>query len=196
MLFKEAYHDHSSQYLIGSSIYTFTPTSAQSVGEGQRQVLDVYYVKLMQKFMTFISASNLPHFCGNPQFLFSLEISVLGFPTSGKKSSKKIFFPWKKKQLFRVTIFRKQNGGWTHLRKKNKNFFRRKWRPSSSAQGEQEKWHSNLSCARRIRKAETSLKPPSSIFLPIRSVCIGMIGSLIVIVRVRQISNSDYTSTI
>ena len=39
------------------------------------------------------SASNLPHFCGNPQFLFSLEISVLGFPTSGKKILKKnIFF--------------------------------------------------------------------------------------------------------
>ena len=51
-----------------------------------------------------------------------------------------------------------------------------------------------LSWARRIRKAETSLKPPSSIFSPIRSVCIGMIGSLNV--RVRQISNSDYTSTI
>ena len=54
MLFKEAYHDHSSQYLIGSSIYTFTPTSAQTVGEGQRQVLDVYFVKLMQKFIIFI----------------------------------------------------------------------------------------------------------------------------------------------
>ena len=53
MLFKEAYHDHSSQYLIGSSIYTFTPTSAQTVGEGQRQVLDVYY-KLVQKFIIFI----------------------------------------------------------------------------------------------------------------------------------------------
>ena len=53
-----------------------------------------------------------------------------------------------------------------------------------------------LSCARRIRKAETSLKPPSSIFSPIRSVCIGMIGSLNKTVRVRQISNSDYTSTI
>ena len=33
---------------------------------------------------------------------------------------KKIFFREKKK--FRVTIFRKQNGGWTHLRKKNKIF--------------------------------------------------------------------------
>ena len=114
-----------------------------------------------------------------------------------KNPQKKFFFVKnffsvkKKKKLFRVTIFRKQNGGWTHLRKKNKIFFRRKWRPSSSAQGEQEKWHSNLSCARRIRKAETSLKSPSSIFLPIRSVCIGIIGSLIVIVRVRQISNSD-----
>ena len=51
------------------------------------------------------------------------------------------------------------------------------------------------SWARRIRKAVTSLKPPSSIFSPIRSVCIGMIGSLNVTVRVRQISNSDYTST-
>ena len=46
MLFKEAYHDHSIQYLIGSSIYNFTPTSAQTVGEGQRQFLDVHYVKL------------------------------------------------------------------------------------------------------------------------------------------------------
>ena len=65
MLFKEAYHDHSSQYLIGSSIYTFTPTSAQTVGEGQRQFSDVHSVKLtlavnsvllnsMQKFITFI----------------------------------------------------------------------------------------------------------------------------------------------
>ena len=54
-------------------------------------------------FLQFYSASNLPHFCGNPQFLFSLEISVLGFPTSGKKILKKKFcslkiFPWKKKQ--------------------------------------------------------------------------------------------------
>ena len=65
MLFKEAHHDHLSQYLIGSSIYTFTPTSTQTVGEGQRQFLDVPYVKLtlavnsvllssMQKFITFI----------------------------------------------------------------------------------------------------------------------------------------------
>ena len=57
------------------------------------------------ELLLIISASNLPHFCGNPQFSFSLEISVelLGFPTSGKKSSKKfffllkIFFLWKKK---------------------------------------------------------------------------------------------------
>ena len=55
----------SSHYLIGSSIYTFTPTSTQTVGEGQSQFLDVPYVKLtlavnsvllssMQKFITFI----------------------------------------------------------------------------------------------------------------------------------------------
>ena len=65
MLFKEACHDHSSQYLTGSSIYTFTPTSTQTVGKGQRQFLDVPYVKLtfavnsillnsMQKLITFI----------------------------------------------------------------------------------------------------------------------------------------------
>ena len=36
-------------------------------------------------------------------------------------------------------IFRKQNGGWTHLCKKNKKSCRREWRPNSSAQGEQEK---------------------------------------------------------
>ena len=65
----------------------------------------------------FNSASNLPHFCGNLQFLFSPEISVLGFPTSGKKILKKKFFfvknffSVKKKQLFPVTIFPKQNGG-------------------------------------------------------------------------------------
>ena len=45
MLFKEAYHDHSSQYM-GSEIYTFTSTSIETVGEGQRQFLDVPYVKL------------------------------------------------------------------------------------------------------------------------------------------------------
>ena len=65
MLFKEAYHDHSSQYLIRSSIYTFTATPTETVGEGPRQFLDVPYVKLtfavnsvllnsMQKFITFI----------------------------------------------------------------------------------------------------------------------------------------------
>ena len=126
------------------------------------------------------------------------------FSNLRKKILKKIFFFFKnffsvkkKKQLFRVTIFRKQNGGWTHLRKKNKKFFRRKWRPSSSAQGEQEKWHSNSSCARRIRKAETSLKPPSLIFLPIRSVCIGMIGSLNMWQwEWDRSQKSDYTSTI
>ena len=45
MLFKEVYHDHSSQY-TGSQIYTFTSTSTETVGEGQRQFLDVPYVKL------------------------------------------------------------------------------------------------------------------------------------------------------
>ena len=64
MLFKEAHHDHSSQYLIESWIYTFTSTSTQTVGEGHRQFLDVPYMKLtlamnpvslnsMQKFITF-----------------------------------------------------------------------------------------------------------------------------------------------
>ena len=45
MLFKEAHHDHISQYLMGSSIYTFISTSTQTVGEGQIQFLDVPYVK-------------------------------------------------------------------------------------------------------------------------------------------------------
>ena len=76
------------------------------------------------------------------------------FSNFRKKNPQKNFFSFffsvKKKtnkKLFRVTIFRKQNGGWTHLCKKNKKFFRRKWRPSSSAQGEQEKWQSNSSRA-------------------------------------------------
>ena len=62
MLFKEAYHDHSSQYM-GSQIYTFTSTSTETVGEGQRQFLDAPCVKLtlamdsvllnsMRKFIT------------------------------------------------------------------------------------------------------------------------------------------------
>ena len=46
MLFKEAYHDHSSQYMMGSQIYIFTSTSTETVGEGQRQILGVPYVKL------------------------------------------------------------------------------------------------------------------------------------------------------
>ena len=45
MLFKELYHDHSSQYM-GSQIYTFTSTSTETVGEGQIQFLDVPYIKL------------------------------------------------------------------------------------------------------------------------------------------------------
>ena len=45
MLFKEAYHDHSSQYM-GSQIYTFTSTFIETVDEGERQFLDVPYVKL------------------------------------------------------------------------------------------------------------------------------------------------------
>ena len=45
MLFKEAHHDHLSQYLMGSQIYTFISTSTQTVGEGQRQFLDVPYAK-------------------------------------------------------------------------------------------------------------------------------------------------------
>ena len=67
MLFKEAYHDHSSQYM-GSQIYTFTSTSTETVGEGQRQFLYVPYVKLtlamdsvllnsMQKFITLKKAN-------------------------------------------------------------------------------------------------------------------------------------------
>ena len=62
MLLKEAYHDHSSQYM-GSQIYIFISASTETVGEGQRQFLDVPYVKLtlamdsvllnsMQKFIT------------------------------------------------------------------------------------------------------------------------------------------------
>ena len=38
------------------------------------------------------SASISPHFCGNPQFLFSLEILARGFLTSGKKSASNFFF--------------------------------------------------------------------------------------------------------
>ena len=67
MLFKEAYHAHSSQYM-GSQIYTFTSTSTETVGEGQRQFLDVPYVKLtlamdsvllnsMRKFITLKKAN-------------------------------------------------------------------------------------------------------------------------------------------
>ena len=67
MLFKETYHDHSSQYM-GSQIYTFTSTSTETVGEGQIQFLDVPYVKLalamdsvlpnsMQKFITLKKAN-------------------------------------------------------------------------------------------------------------------------------------------
>ena len=47
------------------------------------------------------------------------------------------------KKLLLVTIFRKQNGGWTHLRKKIKENCRRKWRLNSSAQGEHEKKKEN-----------------------------------------------------
>ena len=79
-------------------------------------------------FFDILSASNLPHFCGNPQFLFSLEISVLGFPTSGKKILKKIFFSLK-------IFFREK--------KKQKpvpcnDFPQTKWRLNSPAQEEQE----------------------------------------------------------
>ena len=45
MLFKEPYHDHSSQ-CMGSQSYTFTSTSTETVDEGQIQFLDVPYVKL------------------------------------------------------------------------------------------------------------------------------------------------------
>ena len=68
MLFKEPYHDHSSQDM-GSQIYTFTSTSTETVGEGQIQFLDVPYVKLtlamdsvllnfMQKFITLKKKAN------------------------------------------------------------------------------------------------------------------------------------------
>ena len=46
MLFKEAHHDHSSQNLKGSYIFTFTSTFTQTVREGQRQFLDVPFVIL------------------------------------------------------------------------------------------------------------------------------------------------------
>ena len=63
MLFKEVHHDHSSQYMMRSQIYTFTSTSTEAVGEGQTQLLGVSYVKLtlpmdsvllnsLQKFIT------------------------------------------------------------------------------------------------------------------------------------------------
>ena len=82
------------------------------------------------------SASIFPHFCRNPQFSFSLKISAHGFSTPGKKSAN-IFFRLKK--MLCVTIFCRQNGSWTHLRKKNKKNCWRKWLTNSSVQGEQEK---------------------------------------------------------
>ena len=65
----------------GSSIYTFTPTSTQTVGEGQRQFLDVPYVKhtfavnsvllnSMQKFITFIEKKEKAHFEVNTLFIW------------------------------------------------------------------------------------------------------------------------------
>ena len=56
-----------------------------------------------------------------------------------KKSASKFFslkFCFCGKKMIYVSIFRKQNGSWTRLRKKNKKNCRRKWRPNSSAQGE------------------------------------------------------------
>ena len=101
--------------------------------------------------------------------MFSLEISVLGFPTSGKNPQKK---------FFSLRIFFRE--------KKTvpcNDFPQTKWRLNSPAQEEQKIFEKKmvtkffcarrtrkmtfelLSCARRIRKAETSLKPPSSIGL-------------------------------
>ena len=88
------------------------------------------------------SASNYLRFCWNPQFLFSQEISVLGFSTSRKKICQQILFIknfFSGKKPICVKIFHKQNGRWIHLSKKNEKNCRRKWRQNSSAQGEQEK---------------------------------------------------------
>ena len=81
MLFKEAYHDHSSQYMMGSQIYTYTSTSTETVGEGQRQFLGVPYVKLtlatdsvllnsMQKFIT-LKKQEKAHFEVNTLIFFT-----------------------------------------------------------------------------------------------------------------------------
>ena len=72
MLFKEPYHDHSSQYM-GSQIDTFTSTSTETVVEGQIQFLDFLYVKLtlamdsvllnsMRKFITLKKHTKKAHF--------------------------------------------------------------------------------------------------------------------------------------
>ena len=49
---------------------------------------------------TLFSASNYLHFCGNPQFSFSLEITAHGFSTSRKKSTNKFFLEQKVFKLF------------------------------------------------------------------------------------------------
>ena len=80
MLFKEAYHDHSSQYMMGSQLYTFTSTSTERVGEGQRQFLGVPYAKLtlaMDSFAQFHAKihnikkqQEKAHFLVNTQIFF------------------------------------------------------------------------------------------------------------------------------
>ena len=70
------------------------------------------------------SASSFPHFCGNLLFLFSAEISALGFLTSEKKFSKNFFVKTKQNKTKAVPC---------------NNFPQSKWRLNPPAQEEQEK---------------------------------------------------------
>ena len=82
MLFKEAHQYHSSQYLMGSLIYTFTSTSTQTVGEGQRQFLDVPDVNLTLFCPLSLKKSKqeMVHYELNTLCLFnkSLTLQILG----------------------------------------------------------------------------------------------------------------------
>ena len=86
------------------------------------------------KFIILNTAPSFLQFCGNPQFLFALEKSALGFTTSVKKNPQTYFF-----YVIKITVlcnvFVKTK---CRLNSPAQGKLLKKWRPNSSAQEEQE----------------------------------------------------------
>ena len=102
--------------------------------------------------------AEIRNFCSpwkSPHMVFQLH----------KKNPQIIFFSLKilfhEKKMLRVTIFRKQNGGWIHLSKKNKKNCRRQCR-TNSVQGEQKKTTNGYRTSLVLKEDKKGLNEPQT----------------------------------